>query len=121
MSDDHSAHGPDEHEEHIAHILPAKMLIGIFIALIALTFITVGVHNMHLGTEVGLITAMVIASIKAALVMLVFMHLLWERLFNVVLFVASFLFVLLFLALAIADRAEYQPQIDSWVYDNEAM
>ena len=117
MSDDHSAHGDDE---HIAHILPAKMLIAIFVALIALTFITVSVHNMHLGTDVGLIAAMVIASIKAALVMLVFMHLFWEKLFNVVVFVASFLFVLLFLALAIADRAEYQPQIDNWVYDNEA-
>ena len=117
MSDEHSAHGDDG---QIAHILPAKMLIIIFIALIALTFITVSVHNMHLGTEFGFVAAMVIASIKAVLVMLVFMHLFWEKLFNVVVFVSSFLFVLLFLGLAIADRAEYQPTIDSWVYDQDA-
>lgn len=115
MSDEHSGH----HDE-IAHIVPVKMLWGIFGALIALTFITVGFHYLHLGTHVGFIVAMIVASVKATLIMLVFMHLFWEKLFNVIVFVGSFLFVLLFLSFAIADRAEYQPSIDAWVDANEA-
>ena len=103
-------HGHDE----ISHVLPLPLLIGVLVALMALTGLTVVVADMHLGSKLGLAVAMVIATVKAGLVMMYFMHLRWDKKFNVLVFLGSFLFVILFLSMAITDRGEYQPDIDNW-------
>ena len=103
----------DHHDEHISHITPVRLLLAIFAALTVLTVITVAVTAVDLGSQGNFIIAMVIATVKAALVMGFFMHLKWDSRFNVVVFLSSFLFVVLFLTMALADRKEYQSTIDS--------
>jgi cytochrome c oxidase subunit 4 len=112
-----SQHGPHEsvHGEHgLSHTTSVPLLLGVFAALTILTILTVGVTAIDLGSQGNFIVAMVIATIKAALVMGLFMHMLWDSKFNVMVFVSSFLFVLLFLSMSLADRSEYQRSIDTW-------
>jgi cytochrome c oxidase subunit 4 len=111
-SSDH-AHGAD----HFAHILPMSLLVGVAGALIVLTVLTVGVTAVDLGSQGNFIVAMIIATIKAALVMGIFMHMVWDSKFNVVAFASSFLFVLLFLSMSVLDRAEYRPGVDHFETD----
>jgi cytochrome c oxidase subunit 4 len=61
---------------------------------------------------------MIIATIKAGLVMAFFMHLAWDKGFNLTVFLSSFLFVLLFLSLTLTDRNEYQAEIDLFEQNN---
>jgi cytochrome c oxidase subunit 4 len=111
------AHGGGHHGPHISSRM---MLIGVAGALLVLTVLTVGATAVDLGSQVNFIIAMVIATLKAALVMLFFMHLAWDKKFNVVVFTSSFLFVMLFLAMALLDRQEYQNLIDTYQFDKAA-
>jgi cytochrome c oxidase subunit 4 len=118
----HSGHGhgghADAHDgEHFAHTLPMKMLLGVLGALVILTVLTVAVTSIDLGSQGNFIIAMIIATIKAALVMGYFMHLVWDSKFNVFAFLSSFLFVLLFLSMTLLDRGEYQSGIDDFEAD----
>jgi caa(3)-type oxidase subunit IV len=54
---------------------------------------------------------MVIATIKAGLVMAVFMHLWWDKRLNLLTYLGAFLFVLLFIGMLLADKSEYAPDI----------
>ncbi|MBX3182669.1 MAG: cytochrome C oxidase subunit IV family protein [Polyangiaceae bacterium] len=112
----HGGHGGHD-DEHLAHTMSIKMLVGVWGALMVLTVLTVSVTGIDLGYTLNLVVAMVIATIKAALVMLFFMHLWWDKKFNVVVFVSSFLFVLLFVALTLNDRGEYQADIETYRQD----
>jgi cytochrome c oxidase subunit 4 len=108
-------HGHSDHADHgLAHTMPVWMLIAVLGALMGLTVLTVSVTNFDLGSQGNLIVAMVIATIKAALVVTFFMHLLWDKKFHLILFLTAVLFVVLFLAMSITDRGEYQRQIDSF-------
>ena len=100
------------HDHGLAHITPVKLLVGVFGALTVLTILTVAVTSVDLGSQGNFIVAMIIATIKAGLVMAFFMHLVWDKKFNLTVFLSSFLFVLLFLSLALTDRNEYQGEID---------
>ncbi len=102
---------------HGPHISSRALLLGVVGALLVLTILTVAVTAIDLGSQGNFIVAMVIATVKAALVMLYFMHLAWDKKFNVVVFTSSFLFVMLFLAMALLDRQEYQQKIDSFQFD----
>ncbi|MBV6430545.1 MAG: hypothetical protein IANPNBLG_00659 [Bryobacteraceae bacterium] len=55
-------------------IVPAKVYVGVWAVLIALTFTTVAVSKLELG-EYNFIAAMTIAVAKATLVVMFFMHL----------------------------------------------
>jgi cytochrome c oxidase subunit 4 len=57
---------------------------------------------------------MIIATVKAAIVCTFFMHLLWDKKFNAVLFLTSVLFLILFLSMATTDRGEYQHLVDEY-------
>ncbi len=114
----HADHGAEDHEDHgLAHTMPIKGLIGVWAALMVLTVLTVSVTSVDLGYTLNLVVAMAIATVKATLVMLFFMHLWWDKKFNVVVFLSSFLFVLLFVALTVNDRGEYQADIESYRQD----
>lgn len=106
------AHG-DAHADHgLAHTMPVWMLIAVLAALMGLTILTVSVTSFDLGSQGNLVVAMVIATIKAALVVTFFMHLLWDKKFHLILFLTAVLFVVLFLSMSITDRGEYQKNID---------
>jgi cytochrome c oxidase subunit 4 len=96
------------------------LLLGVLGALIVLTILTVAVTSVDLGSQGNLVVAMIIATIKAILVMGFFMHLIWDSRFNLIAFTSSFLFVILFLSMAVLDRAEYQPTVQAFESDAAA-
>jgi len=117
----HDKHAPaaahdhgDGHDHGLAHTMPIALLFGVLGALLALTVATVAVTAIDLGAQGNLIVAMVIATVKALLVCTFFMHLLWDKKFNLVLFLTSVLFLILFLGMTTADRAENQQAIDQY-------
>ncbi|MGH9552489.1 MAG: cytochrome C oxidase subunit IV family protein, partial [Terriglobales bacterium] len=84
------------------HIIPAKLYVGIWIALMILTVVTAGVSFVDLG-PFNTVVALVIATCKALLVVLFFMHVKYtsEKMTKVVLVSAIFwLFILLALSLS---------------------
>jgi cytochrome c oxidase subunit IV len=103
------------HEDHgLAHTTPVSLLVGILAALMVLTILTVSVTSVDLGAQGNLVVAMVIATIKAALVVAFFMHLVWDKKLHLILFLTSVLFLILFLSLSVNDRGEYQPDLDTY-------
>jgi cytochrome c oxidase subunit IV len=91
-----------EHHEIEAHIKKhVRVYITVFVALMALTVITVGVSYLKLGLAGGITLALIIASIKASLVACYFMHLISEKklIYLVLLFSAVFIVGLLALTL----------------------
>jgi cytochrome c oxidase subunit 4 len=106
-------HGAD-HDHGLAHTTPVSLLFGILGALLVLTIATVAVTSIDLGAQGNLIVAMIIATVKAALVCTFFMHLLWDKKFNLVLFLTSVLFLILFLSMTTTDRGETQHLIDEY-------
>lgn len=82
---------------------PLKMYFGIWITLLILTFVTYEVSTVELG-QFNAVVALVIASIKATLVALFFMHV-WhagEKLTKLVIASAVF-FLMLLLGLTMMD------------------
>lgn len=57
------------------HVVSIKLYAGVFVALLVLTAVTAGAAFVDLGGELNSIVALAIASIKATLVVLFFMHL----------------------------------------------
>lgn len=111
------SHG--EHGAEGAHVMSPKALIGVWGALIALTVLTVALKGVDLG-RIDLFVAMGIATVKALLVALFFMHLLYDKGFHGLVVLAALLFVLLFVSLTLLDRKEYQPDIDARTVDLRA-
>lgn len=122
----HAHHAPDAHghDDHgLAHVASPKMLVSVWLALIALTGITVWTASMHLH-PFDLVIAMVIATIKGLLVALFFMHLKYDRPFNGLVFIMSFVFAGLFVVFSMFDtginqfgiekRAADVPVIEEW-------
>jgi len=115
-----SGHGGHGHGEGHGHPQPMWMLLGVLGALIVLTVLTVAVTAIDLGAQGNLVVAMIIATVKAILVMGFFMHLFWDSRFNLIAFASSFLFVLLFLSMSVLDRSEYRPTVLEWEADSAA-
>lgn len=106
---EHAAHG-HEHND-MAHVASAKMLLSVFAALIVLTVLTVFLaENFHFGgIEVWI--AMAIGTVKAVLVALYFMHLRYDKPFNIMVFISAFLFVSIFIGFTLMDSNQYQKDI----------
>ena len=93
MGHHNSEHGDGEHG--LGHILPKSVYLSVLIALLILTVITVGIAQFDFGNW-NIIVAMIVASIKAGLVALFFMHLKYEDPFTwIYAFVPIFLLFLL--------------------------
>lgn len=107
---DHTHDGQTGHHG-VAHHLPFWLLVAVFAALLVLTFVTVTAIKIDFGRMTNLWIALTIATIKAALVILYFMHLKYERPFNAVILISTFLFVALFIGFALLDSLQYQPNI----------
>ena len=87
------------------HVLSSKLYYGIWIALLILTGVTAGVATIDLG-PFNTIVALIIATFKALLVILFFMHVKYtdEKLTKTVI-IASFFWLALLLCLSLADYA----------------
>jgi cytochrome c oxidase subunit 4 len=98
----HAAHGHADDGRVHAHISSVKFLVGIFATLIFLTFITVYVSYFDFGSA-NTFVAVFVATVKATLVSLFFMHLRYDKPFNGVIFVMAFVFLGLLLLLCWDD------------------
>ena len=56
-----------------------KVYILVFVALAALTVVTVGISYLHLPTHLAIALALVVATVKGSLVAAYFMHLVSEK------------------------------------------
>jgi cytochrome c oxidase subunit 4 len=93
----HGAHAQAHDHEHHVHGGP-KLYGAVLGALLFLTVVTVGASMIDFGGGmINVIIAMLIASIKASLVALFFMHLRWEGKMNAIIFCSTLFFLGLFL------------------------
>lgn len=96
---------PSEHDHSsVSHVVPMKILIAVFLALVVLTVVTVGVARIDLG-NLNLYVALAVAGLKASLVVLFFMHLFWDRRFNAIVFLGCLIFVTIFISLSLTDTS----------------
>lgn len=103
----HHAHAHEEEHDHGGPALYSKTLI----VLLILTAITVGAAYIDLGNG-NVVVALTIATIKAMLVALFFMHLRWDKPVNAIIAMAGFLFLGIFLMFCLLDfdaRNNYLP------------
>ena len=85
----------DTHEDIKKHV---RVYVMVFVALMALTLITVAVSYLHLGVKAAITVALIIASVKASLVASYFMHLISEKkvIYATFILTAMFFIVLMF-------------------------
>lgn len=100
-------------ESRPGHLVPAGLLVAVFVALMALTALTVAVSYFDFG-EVNLLVALGVATVKATLVALYFMHLRYDKPFNAIIFVIGIAFLGLFLGITMLDTIEYHPEVQAW-------
>ena len=84
------------------HVTPFKTYMVIYVSLLVLTVITVAISRVELGV-LNMPVAMLVASVKAALVVLWFMHQKYENNLNRVVFASAFFFLLLMFGFTAAD------------------
>jgi cytochrome c oxidase subunit IV len=89
-----------------AHVVEVCVLMAVFVALMALTTITVAVSYFDFGS-LNLIVALGIAAIKASLVALWFMHLRYESPLHAFIFLTGVVFLGLFMVIAMLDAVTY--------------
>lgn len=106
---DHAAHG--EHSHGFAHPAPVWQLLSVFFALVGLTILTCYQASLDTG-DLELILSLAIATIKATLVVLFFMHMIHDKPLNAIIFVSSFVFVALFLGFTLMDAHAYRDSIE---------
>lgn len=107
----HDAHGGHGHHDHgFSHPMPIWMLLSVFFALLFLTVLTVFQSQFDLGNA-EIWASLTIATIKAALVILFFMHLLWDKPLNAIVILGSLIFVALFLGFTLMDAEGYRENL----------
>ena len=85
-----------------AHHGGPKIYTANLFALLFLTIITVAAASFNFGSA-NVVIALAIASVKAILVGLFFMHLLWDKPVNAIILIAAFLFLGIFLMFDFID------------------
>jgi small subunit ribosomal protein S15 len=92
------------HEKDHASRRGLLKLVGQRRKLLILTVVTVGASRIDFGPA-NMLIAMLIASVKASLVILFFMHVKWDTAINKIVFLSSFLFLSLLFVFTLADQA----------------
>ncbi len=104
--------------EHVGHVMPLGVLAAVFLTLLVLTFATVAATWVDLEPW-NLAIALAIATVKAALVALYFMHLRYDHPFNALIFVTALVFLAMFLGGALTDSLQYRDDIESYRQSQE--
>jgi cytochrome c oxidase subunit IV len=94
MTSDHATNMTSDHAVDIdKHV---RVYITVFVALMALTIVTVAISRYHLPVPIAVTVALLVATIKGALVACYFMHLISEKkLIYAVLALTAFFFAAL--------------------------
>tara|TARA_Y100000389_G_scaffold38242_1_gene32581 strand:+ start:6079 stop:6495 length:417 start_codon:yes stop_codon:yes gene_type:complete len=104
------------------HITPLRTYLIIAGILFFLTGLTVFVAKFDFGSF-NIIVAMAVATFKATLVALFFMHLLWDDKKNLTLFVMSLMFLGIFITITLLDtgfRGGINPEITKPINERAA-
>lgn len=100
-------------EEGLGHIVPIETFNKVFAALIALTVVTVAASRVDFG-EMNTIIAIVIASVKALLVVTFFMHLKFEKKLIILYAVYPLILLVLLIGGTVLDAADREHVMPSW-------
>lgn len=84
------------------HVSTVAILTKVFLTLVILTIITVGVSQVDFGSA-NMVIAMLVAAVKAALVMTFFMHLRYDTAINNIFILSSFAFLALLFVFTLTD------------------
>jgi cytochrome c oxidase subunit IV len=106
-TESHTQH-PESHDHHGG----PKIYTANLFALLFLTVITVAAASFNFGSA-NVVIALAIATVKAILVGLIFMHLLWDKPVDAIIIIAGFLFLGIFLMfdfLDVTTRDHLQPR-----------
>ena len=120
---DHSEHDHDHHAEHgehhgLGHVASKRVLFGTWGTLMVLTVVTVTTSKINLGSAgMNLAVAMLIATVKASLVCIFFMHLKYDKRFHTIVFLSAVLLATLFVSFTLMDSGQYQQDI-KWQKDD---
>src|SRR5687768_14339077 len=103
MSSDAHGHGHGHGgADHVPHVLPLLTYFKTFGALLVLTVVTVGASYVDLGV-LNTPIALLIATTKATVVAMIFMHLYYDQKFFAIIFSSSIIFLAIFLTLTMFD------------------
>jgi cytochrome c oxidase subunit 4 len=91
-----------ENHDYHPHVLPVQTYVLVFVGLMALLLLTVGVAFLNLG-PLSLVAALMIAAVKALLIMLYFMHVKYSNKLVWLFAGAGFLWLLILIGLAASD------------------
>ena len=94
------------------HVLPLRVYLGVFLALLGGTALTTWVSSMDLG-RLNDAVALAIAGTKAALVILFFMHVRYASRLVRVFALVGFVWLAIFFALILADY-EWRALVPGW-------
>ena len=100
-----AAHSPSDPHAPAAphhHVTPVRTYIIVWLILMFLTGVTVAASFVHVG-HLNVPLALAIATVKATLVALIFMHLLYDEKFNLIVLMGGILFVIVFFAFTLID------------------
>ena len=109
MTSDHAADMTSDHAVDIdRHV---RVYITVFVALMALTIITVSVSRLHLSVPIAVTVALLVAIVKGSLVACYFMHLISEKklIYAVLVLTAAFFAALLALPVATVSNGFWIP------------
>ena len=98
----------NENGDSFVHIASVKLLLAVWIALMIGTWLTVSASTVDLGF-LNIWVGLAIATGKAVLVALYYMHLRWDKPFNVFAFMAALAFLAIFVGIVLMDTLQYAP------------
>ena len=101
MTSDHAADIGDHAADIDRHV---RVYITVFVALMALTLITVAVSYLHLPPKMAITVALLVATIKGSLVACYFMHLISEKKLIYAVLVLTVVFFVALLALPVVTH-----------------
>jgi cytochrome c oxidase subunit IV len=116
------AHGGHGHghggKDHVPHVLPLWIYIATWVTLMVLTVVTVLASYVDLGAA-NLAIALLIATAKATVVAMMFMHLRYDHKFHAIIFSFSIIFLAIFISFTMFDT-EARGQADAVQRDRPA-
>src|SRR5512146_2776020 len=92
----------EQHEPKQHTLVPDRVFVSVRIALLILTGVTIKAAQMHMG-EWSMLANLLIASIKASLVLWFFMHLKYEKMLFRMLFLVPIVTITIIIGLTFFD------------------
>lgn len=97
-----ATHGHGDGDDFHPHVLPLSVYLKVFGALLVLTVVTVLAARVDLG-EWNVVIALAIATTKATLVAVIFMHLFWDAKFHSLILLSTVMFMAIFMSFTSFD------------------